>query len=261
MKKQKRQAAPAFQFYPADFLVGTAHYTMEEVGAYIRLLCYQWEHNRIPIQPEKICRLAGAEKYSRIIDMVTEKFVQTSPGFLQNERLEQTRSEQQKHSAEQSERAKKRWENNTEVIPKSYRNYTENVPDESRNDTLHSTSSINKHSNTEGAEIEPSIFLETYTCIEYQNTMMKARSFPDLDFCIEQYNLARRADKNDPWPPELQHVPQELARFKKWVNSWSANSDKFNKLPNQTKHQHEKEGTGKIGRVTESDIANFVKGK
>ena len=34
--------APAFQFYAADFLVGTSDMTNEEVGIYIRLLCHQW---------------------------------------------------------------------------------------------------------------------------------------------------------------------------------------------------------------------------
>src|SRR3990167_6768440 len=33
---------PAFQFYPKDFLVDTDHLTLEEIGAYVRLLCYAW---------------------------------------------------------------------------------------------------------------------------------------------------------------------------------------------------------------------------
>jgi uncharacterized protein YdaU (DUF1376 family) len=32
---------PAFQFYADDFLGGTIDLTTEEVGAYIRLLCFQ----------------------------------------------------------------------------------------------------------------------------------------------------------------------------------------------------------------------------
>jgi len=32
---------PAFQFYASDFLVDTIDLSNEELGAYVRLLCYQ----------------------------------------------------------------------------------------------------------------------------------------------------------------------------------------------------------------------------
>jgi hypothetical protein len=34
-----KSKSPAFQFYPQDFLVGSAMLSAEETGAYIRLLC------------------------------------------------------------------------------------------------------------------------------------------------------------------------------------------------------------------------------
>ena len=34
--------SPAFQLYPKDFLVDTAMMTAEEVGVYMRLICYAW---------------------------------------------------------------------------------------------------------------------------------------------------------------------------------------------------------------------------
>lgn len=58
MSKKK---APAFQFYPGDWL-GSQRVTLmslEEEGAYIRLLCYCWQHGSIPREPEKIARLIG----------------------------------------------------------------------------------------------------------------------------------------------------------------------------------------------------------
>lgn len=33
---------PAFQFYADEYLAGTIAMSLAEVGAYIRLLCYQW---------------------------------------------------------------------------------------------------------------------------------------------------------------------------------------------------------------------------
>ena len=58
MSKKK---APAFQFYPGDWL-GSQRVTLmslEEEGAYIRLLSYCWQHGSIPREPEKIARLIG----------------------------------------------------------------------------------------------------------------------------------------------------------------------------------------------------------
>lgn len=39
---------PAFQFYAKDWLADTAHLTLEEQGAYIRLLAHQWVQGALP---------------------------------------------------------------------------------------------------------------------------------------------------------------------------------------------------------------------
>lgn len=52
---------PAFQFYADDFIGGTCDLSAEEVGTYIRLLCYQWTHDSLPIAPLKVNRIAGAK--------------------------------------------------------------------------------------------------------------------------------------------------------------------------------------------------------
>lgn len=54
--------APAFQFYPDDFIAGTTEMTPAEVGAYIRLLCYQWGRGAIPLGDKaRLARIAGGE--------------------------------------------------------------------------------------------------------------------------------------------------------------------------------------------------------
>jgi hypothetical protein len=52
---------PAFQFYPSDWLGSqrVSLMTLEEEGAYIRLLSYCWQHGSIPADPEQIARLIG----------------------------------------------------------------------------------------------------------------------------------------------------------------------------------------------------------
>ena len=44
----KKREAPAFQFYVDDFLGGTYWMTNEQVGAFIRLLSYQWTKGGLP---------------------------------------------------------------------------------------------------------------------------------------------------------------------------------------------------------------------
>ena len=50
--------APAFQFYPDDFVGGVADMTQAEVGAYILLLCAQWGRGSIPTDPERAALIA-----------------------------------------------------------------------------------------------------------------------------------------------------------------------------------------------------------
>jgi uncharacterized protein YdaU (DUF1376 family) len=39
---------PWFKFYPSDFYMGTLDFSNAQVGAYIRLLCRQWDKGAVP---------------------------------------------------------------------------------------------------------------------------------------------------------------------------------------------------------------------
>jgi len=84
---------PAFQFYPDDFIGGTCDLSAEEVGAYIRLLCYQWSRGIIPDDPAKLARIAGVN--------VTLDTLQKFPEG-KNPRLEFEREKQAEYRAMQS---------------------------------------------------------------------------------------------------------------------------------------------------------------
>lgn len=60
--------APAFQFYPDDFIGGTVMFTAEEVGAYMRLLCFQWGNGSIPDRKDLIDRIAGCSVSQDVLD-------------------------------------------------------------------------------------------------------------------------------------------------------------------------------------------------
>lgn len=86
--------APAFQFYPDDFLAGTMHFTDAEVGLYMRLLCVQWAVGGVPNDDDEI---ASYGKGRTSVARVKSKFVLGEDGMLRNLRLEQERRKQQEY--------------------------------------------------------------------------------------------------------------------------------------------------------------------
>jgi uncharacterized protein YdaU (DUF1376 family) len=108
--------APAFQLYSNDFLVDTLDWSIEEMGIYTRLLFYQWTNGSLPDDEKRLARIAGCgtNKFIANSKKVLSKFVKSSEGFLQNERMELTRQQQSQFIESQREkgkkRAAKRWE-------------------------------------------------------------------------------------------------------------------------------------------------------
>lgn len=83
--EDKLNRSPAFQFYPDDFIGGTVDMTAEDVGAYIRLLCYQWGHGKAPLTKDAIDRVAGCV----VSDTVLSKFRRGKNTRLEHERRKQ----------------------------------------------------------------------------------------------------------------------------------------------------------------------------
>jgi len=98
-----RKRPPSFDFFPGDFMAGTLGMELAEVGAYIRLLCYQWEHETLPNDERTLARIAGAfpDEFSTIWPNVKTKFISTNGeanSSLYNERLEAERQKKQEIS-------------------------------------------------------------------------------------------------------------------------------------------------------------------
>ena len=84
--------APAFQFYVQDFLTGTMHLSAEEVGAYMLLLCHQWDKGALPATDRELLRIARTKM--KVLDVVKMKFELCEDGLLRNARLEREREKQ-----------------------------------------------------------------------------------------------------------------------------------------------------------------------
>lgn len=90
---------PAFLFYTKDFQSGTQDMSCEEVGAYIRLLMYQHQHNFIPDNKERMMRITGIfseEKFDSVWEMIDIKFEKMA-NHLVNQRLNQEMNQRQEN--------------------------------------------------------------------------------------------------------------------------------------------------------------------
>lgn len=98
---------PAFQFYPDDFIGGTATMTHEERGLYILALCVQWSKGGISLDEFKRLGRGLAEDS---LSHVLTKFEQArDDGMFRNHRLEQERAKQSEFRAKQALNGAKRW--------------------------------------------------------------------------------------------------------------------------------------------------------
>jgi uncharacterized protein YdaU (DUF1376 family) len=93
-----KEKSPAFQFYPQDYLAdpNVAEMTLEEQGAYIRLICYAWIAGSIPADPERCARLVGNGCSISVATNVQRAFNEpsTDPQRLLHKRVEKERQKQ-----------------------------------------------------------------------------------------------------------------------------------------------------------------------
>jgi hypothetical protein len=78
---------PAFLFYPGDFNEGTQDFTNEEVGAYLRLLLFQFAQGHLSL--DRIRRRLGYDDFTKLWPTLKVKFVTDKNGLFFNIRLEE----------------------------------------------------------------------------------------------------------------------------------------------------------------------------
>ncbi len=104
---------PWFSLYVADWIMATASMTLEEQGAYMRLLALQWAEGSISWEPRRVALKLGVplDYYQReLAPMVESHFSRCEDGRLRNPRLEREREEAEAISQTNSINGKKRAE-------------------------------------------------------------------------------------------------------------------------------------------------------
>jgi len=101
------QKSPAFQFYPKDFMAGTATMSNQEVGAYMRLLCYAWDAGSVPNDSRERSRIVCCSlKQERTLWHRLERKFALVDGVYVNERMEEERQKQAEYRRRQSDKGK-----------------------------------------------------------------------------------------------------------------------------------------------------------
>lgn len=87
---------PAFQFYAADFAMDTAGMSAEQVGVYVRLLCFAWVNEGLPPDRGELARIAGVSKrkLENLWPGLERCWPENGDGRLKNPRLERERQKQ-----------------------------------------------------------------------------------------------------------------------------------------------------------------------
>ena len=128
--------APFFKFFPKDFIASTVVMSAEEVGAYIRLLCYQWENGSVPDDAEKLARIGGCS--GSAVESLLNKFCIRSVSGLKNARMEEVRASMIENGEKKRANIAKRWagvSKKSQNDQEKYKSDTSTIQEEYKPDT------------------------------------------------------------------------------------------------------------------------------
>ena len=225
--------SPAFQFYPADFLAdeNVSLMSNQEIGCYIKLMCYCWREGSIPKEISKIAKLCGEDSLA-----MAELWLSISPCFtvaiadpsrLLHNRLEAERVKQENFRKERSESGKKGAEAKRAAASREDSSalaqpIAEHIANESSSSSsLSLTSSLTSTSKPKSKPIAPATRLPDNWIPDYNEARFCVDTRPDLN--IDQTASAFR----DYWVA----VPGAKGRKLDWPATWR------NWVRNQNQHR------------------------
>ena len=154
--------APAFQFYPKDWLTDpdVVCMSMAQKGAYITLICYCWREDKLPNNEDYIRKLLGnIPKWKTLWNGIKHKF-EIQGDYLLHPRLEKEKIKQEEYRNKKSIAGKKgmekRW-NKPKIIDNTVNNslITKNNSSSSTSSSIAHSSDIYTSSFNEFWEIYP----------------------------------------------------------------------------------------------------------
>lgn len=105
-----QEKAPAFQFYPKEFLTdgNVAGMSLQERGAYITLICLCWQEGTLPVERSRLANMVGLEPrfFTKLWVHIKPCFREIAGGRLVHPRLEKEREKQAEYRRRQSDKGK-----------------------------------------------------------------------------------------------------------------------------------------------------------
>jgi len=102
--------------YPDNFISATQHLTLEEVGAYNRLLDFHFLHGSVPTDIKRMALIIGASSQkTRKLWQVLSQFFYEKDGAFYNKRMVKEISKATEISDKRAKAAQKRWDANADA--------------------------------------------------------------------------------------------------------------------------------------------------
>ena len=196
---------PAFLFYSSDFLTGTALMTDEQIGKYIKLLCYQHQKGHLTERDMlKICLTHDED--------ILSKFEKDENGLYYNARLQQ---EVEKRKAYSESRRQNRTKKDMNNISNSYVQHMEN---ENENIIVSSNTIKNKDNST---QIENNLFLDFWAAYPVKTGKIHAEKiFNKLAAKVQQQIIdhVQEFAKHKPFPTYQHPNPTTYLNQKRYLD-------------------------------------------
>lgn len=163
MAGSKSSKAPAFQFYPKDYLsdAKTRAMTFKQRGMYWDLVSHCWLEGGLPEDPVEIARILGITTPARFKQsdwpVISRCFRRIEGKGHQHPRLEIERRKQRQHKAERSEAGKlgafKRWQGDGKIMAQPSKSYDRRIAKDSSSSSSASASSDSSHKERTHAKV------------------------------------------------------------------------------------------------------------
>lgn len=119
-----KEKSPAFQFYPREFLAdgNVSGMALDELGAYIKLICVCWNDGSVPMQTARLANMVGVPEktFLKLWPAVRACFTEQDGRYV-HLRLERERDKQSSHRQRRSDAGSKgaagRWQSDGKRIP------------------------------------------------------------------------------------------------------------------------------------------------
>lgn len=161
---------PAVLFYTADFLTVIQGLTLEEIGAFIKLLCIQHQTGHLS---EKTIKLSVGE----ISPDVLQFFKKDEDGLIYNERMEEEQKRRQSFTESRRKNVKKRYEKNPTYVDTSVVHM--------ETETVTVTETVNETKNKYGKFENVLLTREEYEKLKAKYPYTYEKHIDDLSYYVE----------------------------------------------------------------------------